>query len=213
MKRAPLIFAVSLLAACASHTPPPDWLLRADAARDAHARFWLEGRDKLADGQLAAAREAVRRTGDASVMARIELHACAVRIAALAADDCPNFTVLADDADRREQVYGDYLGGRLADADLGLLPEAQAMAWRNPAALKEIADPLSRLLAAALLFRAGRLTPEGIALAIDTASVQGWRRPLLAWLTVERERRQRGGDAEGAAVIERRLSRIVGDQR
>lgn len=213
MKRAALILAVSLLAACANHTPPPDWLLRADAARDAHARFWLEGRDKLADGQLALARNAVRQTGDASAMARIELHACAVRMTALAAADCPAFAALAGDATRREQVYGDYLGGRLDNADVGLLPEAQALAWRNPGALKEIADPLSRLLATAVLFRAGRLAPEGITLAIDTASAQGWRRPLLAWLTVERERRQRAGDTEGAAAIERRLSRIVGDQR
>jgi hypothetical protein len=213
MKRAFLIFTVSLLAACASHTPPPDWLLRADAAREAHARFWLEGHDKLADGQLALAREAVRQTGDASAMARIELHACAVRMAALGAADCPAFAALAGDAGRREQVYGAYLAGHLDNADIGLLPEAQALAWRNPAALKELADPLSRLLAAAVLFRSNRLPPEGIALAIDTASAQGWRRPLLAWLTLERERRQRGGDAEGAAAIERRLSRIVGEQR
>lgn len=212
MKRAALILTVSLLAACASHTPPPDWLLRADAARDAHARFWLEGRDKLADGQLALARDAVRQTGDASAMARIELHACAVRMAALAAADCPAFAALAGDAGRREQVYGAYLAGHLDNADIGLLPEVQALAWRNPVALKELADPLSRLLAAAVLFRSNRLPPEGIALAIDTASAQGWRRPLLAWLTLERERRQRNGDAEGAAAIERRLARIVGER-
>lgn len=213
MKRAALIIAVSLLAACANHVPPPDWLLRADAARDAHARFWLEGRDKLADGQLALARDAVRQTGDASAMARIELHACAVQMAALAATDCPAFAALAIDAGRREQVYGDYLAGRLDNANIGLLPEAQANVWRNPGALKEVADPLSRLLAAAVLFRSNRLSPEGIALAIDTASTQGWRRPLLAWLTLERERRQRSGDAEGAAAIERRLARIVGERR
>ena len=52
-------------------------------------------------------------------------------------------------------------------------------------ALARIDDPQSRLIAAGVLFRQGRADPGVIALAIDTASAQGWRRALLAWLQVQ----------------------------
>lgn len=213
MKRLPLLLIAGLLGACANNVPPPDWLLKADAAREAHARYWLEGRDKLASGQLALAREAVSRTGDASLMARIELHACAARRAALDTGECSGFESLARDAGEAERIYGNYLAGRLANTDIEGLPEMQRQAWRNPAVLKEIADPLSRLVAAGVLLQAGRLPPEGIALAIDTASAQGWRRALLAWLSLDLERRRRAGDSEGAAVVERRIGRVFSEGR
>ena len=76
-----LALSALLLAACAHQPPPPDWLLTARSAGEQHARFYLEGRDRLAQSQLQTARAAVSRTGNASAMARIELHACAARIA------------------------------------------------------------------------------------------------------------------------------------
>ncbi len=209
MKRLSLFFIAGWLSACANHAPPPDWLLKADAARQAHARYWLEGRDKLASGQLALAREAVSRTGDASVMARIELHACAVRRAALDLSVCSGFESLSGDASQSERIYGNYLAGQLSNGDLEGLPETQRQVWRNPTMLKEIADPLSRLVAAGVLFQAGRLAPDGIAVAIDTASAQGWRRALLAWLSLDLERRRRAGDSEGTAAVERRIERLL----
>jgi hypothetical protein len=76
--------------------------------------------------------------------------------------------------------------------------------------LNGIDEPFSRLLAAALLLRAGRLPPEGIAVAIDTASAQGWRRPLLAWLMFDRDRLAAAGDSAGAAERQRRIDYASG---
>ena len=78
-----LVLSTLLLAACTHQPPPPDWLLTARSAGEQHARFYLEGRDRLAQSQLQTARAAVSRTGNASAMARIELQACAARIASL----------------------------------------------------------------------------------------------------------------------------------
>jgi hypothetical protein len=72
--------------------------------------------------------------------------------------------------------------------------------------LTAIADPLSRLVASALLLQRGQLSPDGIALAVDTASSQGWRRPLLAWLGVQLQRAQASNNAELAAQVQRRLA-------
>jgi hypothetical protein len=52
------------------------------------------------------------------------------------------------------------------------------------------------------------LTPADIALAADTASNQGWRRPLLAWLGVQLKRAQIAGDAS-AAVLQQRIDLVM----
>ena len=78
-------------------------------------------------------------------------------------------------------------------------------------ALETIADPLARLVAAGAQFKASRITPAGIALAVDTASNQGWRRPLLAWLGVQAQRAEAEDDTAAQAAIERRR-KLAGGQ-
>lgn len=200
------------LSACANQPPVPDWLLTADAAINNYSRLWLAGRDKLAAGQLAIAREAVSRTGDASQMARIELRACATHLAGLQSADCPGFNRLANDAGKAENVYASYLQGEISAVDSAFLPEMQRNAWRNPEKINEINDPLSRLLAAAVLLKAGRLEASGIELAIATAAEQGWRRALLAWLFIEQQRLLKLGEPVAADAINRRIQRVLGTE-
>lgn len=208
-----LACSVPLLAACAGGPPPPDWQARAHAALAAHSAAWLSGRDRAAQQELAAARRAVARSGDAEQMARVELTACAARVASLGDAACPAFAPLAEDAGAAANAYADYLAGRWQGLDAELLPPAQRRVLRvagaDAAWLAGIDDPLARLVAAAALLRAGRLSPDGIAQAIDTASRQGWRRPLLAWLGIDRARRAAAGDAAGAAARQRRMDRIT----
>lgn len=201
------------LAACAGSPPPPDWQANAHAALQAHVADYLTGRDKAAAQELAVARREVARTGDAQQMARVELTACAARLASLVdvdLADCPGYAPLARDAGAEASAYAAYLAGRWTQVDPERLPDAQRLALRAPdapAALREIADPFSRLVAAGALLRAARLPPAGIALAIDTAAGQGWRRALLAWLGLDARRRDAAGDAEGAAAQRRRIDR------
>jgi hypothetical protein len=208
-----VLSAVLGLSACASQPSPPDWLLQSEAAMQQHARSWFEGRDKLAEKQLNIAREAVSRTGDATQMGRVELHACAVHLASLARSGCPGFDPLAQDAAAAERAYANYLAGQLTAVDVHLLPKMQREVWQASDAstnqvLAAIADPLSRLLAAAVLLQSGRLSPKGISIAIETAAQQGWRRPLLTWLGLEQQRLEKLGELEAAAAVERRIARV-----
>jgi len=59
-----------------------------------------------------------------------------------------------------------------------------------------------------VLFEAGKANPEMIALAVDTASAQGWRRPLLAWLKVQALRAQRAGASDEAQRLQRRIDLV-----
>ena len=77
-------------------------------------------------------------------------------------------------------------------------------------AVQGIGDPLAQLVAAGALLRAGRATPTLIALAADTASAQGWRRPLLAWLGVQAMRAEQGGATAEAQRIRRRIDLVQG---
>jgi hypothetical protein len=56
------------------------------------------------------------------------------------------------------------------------------------------------------MLQAGRIAPPDIAVAVDTASSQGWRRPLLAWLGVAAQRAKAIGDTAELARIERRIA-------
>ena len=62
-----------------------------------------------------------------------------------------------------------------------------------------------RLLAAAVLLRAGAASPELLQLGVDTASAQGWNRPLMAWLLLQVKAAEQAGDGASAAAIQRRL--------
>ena len=61
------------------------------------------------------------------------------------------------------------------------------------------------------LMQRGAATPGVIAQAVDTASAQGWRRPLLAWLTVQQQRAQAGGAVDDVARIQRRMDLVLGE--
>ena len=76
-------------------------------------------------------------------------------------------------------------------------------------AVQAIADPLSRLVASGVLLRAGRATPQLLADAVETASAQGWRRPLLAWLGVQAMRAEQAGDSAEAQRIKRRIDLVT----
>ncbi len=202
------LLAALLMAACSSAPPAPDWQLNAHGAAQRAQQAWLSGDDKVADSEWARARAEVARTGRPELMARLELMRCAAEVASLQMGPCTAFDALRQDASAEDQAYADYLAGRLDPARVALLPDAQRAAAGNVAAIAAIADPLSRLVAAGAALRAGRATPETLVLATDTASAQGWRRPVLAWLLLREQRARSGGDRALADALQRRIALV-----
>lgn len=208
-----LVVAAALLVACAGGPPEPGWK---PAARDAAERgidAYLSGDSRVAAAEFARARAEVTRTGRADLVARIELMRCAAQVASLVFEPCAAFDALRVDAGAAERAYADYLDGRIAPGDVAALPaqhRAVAAAGNDAnaaaAALRAIDDPLARLVAAGVLFRRALTNPAALALAVDTASAHGWRRPLVAWLNVQLQRAERAGDAEEAARLRRRIA-------
>lgn len=200
----PLLAAALLwLAACASGPPAPDWQAAAHGSLRAFQAAYFAGRTRAAEQEFARARSALAATGRPDLVARAELLRCAAQVASLDFDDCPGYRALAADAAAPERAYAAYLEGTAQAADRALLPEHQRNA--SSGNLAAIADPVSRLVAAGVLFRQAAIASEGIAVAVETASAQGWRRPLLAWLGVQEKRAEAAGDLAAAAAIRRRM--------
>jgi hypothetical protein len=78
--------------------------------------------------------------------------------------------------------------------------------------MTRIEDPLSRLVAAGVLLRRGAASPDVVQSAVDTASAQGWRRPLLAWLGVQARQADLSGQAEQARALRRRMDLVAGGE-
>ncbi|TCJ15060.1 hypothetical protein EZJ19_08265 [Parasulfuritortus cantonensis] len=210
MRRAALLSLLAL-AACAGSPPPPDWKMNAQSGLEGFQKHYLDGNARLADLSFAKARAEAARTGRPDLVARIELARCGVRAAALEFDDCPGYQALAEGAAPAERSYAAFLSGAWQGLDAKTLPTQYAPVLKagGEAKLAEVADPVSRLIAAGVLFKAGRLPPAGIVDAVETASGQGWRRPLLAWLGVELQRARAAGDGDAAARIQRRIDLVA----
>ena len=168
----------------------PDWEASSHGALNAFQSYYLKGDTRAASLEFDRAVAELRSTGRGDLLARAELLRCAVRAASLEFDNCPAFEKLRADAGAEELAYSDFLSGK-----------------RERAATE---DPLSRLVSHGVRFNSGKATPESISAAIDIASMQGWRRPLLAWLGVEEKRAEASGDRETLERIRRRIALVLG---
>ena len=208
-----LVAALTLtLAACSSGPKPADWQLEAKGAMERSVAAYLEGNSRVEAVEFARARVEISSTGRFDLMARAELLHCASHVASLVFEPCAGFEKLRQDAPPAERAYADYLAAKLQPQDAALLPPQQrAAASASDAAIKGITDPLSQLVAAAVAFQTGRGSPAGVQLAVDAASAQGWRRPLLAWLGVQADLAEKSGDSQQAARLRRRIELTQGD--
>ncbi len=215
------VAATLLLAGCAS-APVPDWHTNAFAAHERAFAAHLQGKSSQAEREWRKARAAISASARLDMLARLELAACAARTAGLEFGACAAYEALAQDAGAQEAAYARYLHAAPQPYDLALLPAAHrataallaapataATPEAAHATVSAIADPAARLIAAAVLLRAGLGSQALAQLAADAASAQGWRRPLLAWLRLL----ARDSDPEAAARAARRIRTIESEGR
>lgn len=217
-----------LISGCTSTPAPPEWQSQAFAALNRYTAAYLSGNSRVADLEFKRAQEEIARTGRPDLMARIELLRCATQVASLDLTPCAGYHALAGDAPLAEQAYASFISGKWHDLDAAQLPkqyqalvrQEQAQAAKNEATapmatnpsnreLHHMQDPLARLVAAGALLQREPLAITEIDLAVETASSEGWRRPLLAWLGVQLRHMQSAGKQEAAAGIQRRINLVL----
>ena len=209
------------LIGCASSPVPPEWQSSALGSVKGFTAAYLEGKTKVAEFEFGRAKADIAATGRLDLIARAELVRCAVRVASLEFDNCSGVRTLDADTAAPERAYAAYLrrvrtGELSLDApQIALLPEQHRPVLVSKddgarvATLSAMKDPLARLIAAGVLFQAGQLPPAGVDVAVNTASDQGWRRPLLAWLGVQLKLMETAGDAGGKSRVQRRIDLVL----
>jgi len=200
-----LLIAASALSACAGGQKVPDWSTQAVGHLNRATEAFLSGDARVATREFELARAQVARTGRPELVARVELNQCAARVASLDFGPCSGFEALRGDADAAGQAYAQYLYGEVDAAGRALLPPRHRAVAAGADTLIGIDEPLARLIAAGVLLRQVRASPEVVAQAVETASQQGWRRPLLAWLGVQARLADARGDSAEAARVRRRI--------
>jgi hypothetical protein len=214
MTRIASLLLVLVLAACGSKPKAPDWQMNAHGALERYIAAFMAADTRVEAAEFSRARDELARTGDAGLVARAELTRCALRVASLAFEPCVGFDALRPDAPPAERAYADYLAGTALPPDAALLPPAHravAALSADEGAVQSIDDPLARLVAAGVLMRTGRASPAVLQLAVDTASAQGWRRPLLAWLGAQARRAELAGATQEAQRLRRRMALVLGE--
>jgi hypothetical protein len=204
MRKLHLVLPV-LVAACGSKPVPPDWQSNSFSSIQQSTSRYLKGETEVAETEFARARREAASTGKPAEVAQLELVRCAAHVASLDLGPCNGFDALAQDATPAQHAYAAYIAGRWQGLDVNALPE-QHRKVVGSGTIGEMADPLSALVAAGALMQAGRITPTDIARAAETASSQGWRRPVLAWLGVQLKRAEAAGDEATANLLRRRIS-------
>jgi hypothetical protein len=211
---------IALLAGCAGKVQP-DWQMNAQSSIGRFQQAYLSGNAQVDAVEFKRAREHTAATGQIDLVARVELIRCATRVASLVFEDCTGFDKLQQDAGAPERAYARYLSATPSRDEVALLPPQQrAVAGANGsgdgaqavAAAMAIEDPLSALVASSVLLRAGHASPALLDFAVNTASSQGWRRPLLAWLGVQALRAEQAGAQQEAERLRRRIALVEGGQ-
>ena len=216
MNKLAVLGVILVLSACASGPAPQVWESNAQSALQNASTAYLTGNARVEEQDFGRALRELRATGRADLVATAELTRCAARAASLVFDDCPAYLPLAIDVGAEQRAYADYLAGRWQGLNVAMLPKHHAGVVANPttaAALSQTKDPLSLLVAAGMLLKHGNLTQPSLdeitLIAVQTASNQAWRRPLLAWLGVQIKSAESKGDAAQVASLKRRLDLIL----
>ena len=229
MRTALTLTALSLLAACSSTPPPPEWKASAATALQAYSSAQLSGNTRLAEFEFKQAQSEISRTGRLDLMARAELTRCAVQVASLDWSPCTAVEAEVPNAPAKGKAYAHFLAGQWE----GLNPDLLPLQYRKlvlhhqgllspgappgvqppPFRLQTISDPLARLVAASVLLRRQQLSPAEWPTATETASAQGWRRPLLAWLGMELKAAYAANRTDAATALQARIDLILQTKR
>jgi hypothetical protein len=167
----------------------------------------------VAQAEWLKAKQEASRTAQPEQVARVILAQCALRLASLDMGACEELTPLVPDLSPSLRAYHRYLQGQITAADLPLLPPAhQAVAQRLlaqtevTAVIQAMSDPVSKLVAAAVALRSTQAQPSLLALGVDTASQQGWSRPVLAWLGAYKLWAEQTGHTSLTEQLQRRMA-------
>ncbi len=209
------LFATLLLAACGAK-PAPVWVAAGHKQLETFKQDFLTGHEPIiTEIHFRKALEEIKKGGDADLLGKAWLTRMALQVAVREELEESEYlkteTVELIPANRN---FYRFLKGDVATVDASLLPEPYRPFWmalssgdaaKTAVAIAAIEDPLPRLIAAGLAV-SHRLENNAILqIAVETASLNGWKRALLVWLERLKSSHEAAGNAAKASSIQSRI--------
>jgi hypothetical protein len=214
-----LLFLLLVIAGCSSK-PAPVWIDAGYQQLETFKRDYLTGRPPLVtELHFKMATEEIKKSGDLDLLGKAWLTRMALQAAILeevAADEYEKIDAASSvPANRNFYLFLTGKSGRVDDALLPAQyrPFLKALRNRDAGAVVKtmtgIDDPLSRMIAAGLAVRSGIENESLLQAAGETASQNGWKRALVAWLDRLRLFYEKSGEAAKAATLCQRIDLIT----
>lgn len=174
------------LAACSS-TPVPAWKNSAFIQLENYKKNALEGNKHFADIHFQKAISHIKKSGRIDLIEKAWLIRCSVEKALLLSPDCSNALEFQDLTDNQENKnYYQFLTMPVSALSEDRIPEQykdvilQIKTGSIPNEdLKNISNPLSRLIIFTKLLETNQYNETTLHLIIETASQQGWKRVVV----------------------------------
>jgi hypothetical protein len=192
MKRTLSIFVCLLaLTGCSSHSVP-DWKNIGYNQLENYKKNYLIGRDFIAETNFRKATDEIKNSGDLDTLAKTYLTKFGVQTAVLETFRDDEYLDIEEILPNPDYLnFFNFLRGIIAYVDGGRLPSRyrgvyHAIQAKDTAELERqingIDDPLSRLIATGVAVKQQCYNESILKDAVDTASANGWRKPLLVYL-------------------------------
>jgi hypothetical protein len=210
-----LLMTVLMICACGSATPAPVWQDNAYRHLEDYKINFLAGKEDATEPHFIKARREITAGNDLSLLTTAYLTNYALHTASLERFDAAEFAKLQRlEPNAANMSYCHFLKGNFNAANVQELPTRYAGIMKAAAgrdavlAAREIAaidDPLSRLIACGVWVKYMPYDESILQIAINTASANGWRRPLWAYLDKLQTYYLERGDKIKAGIIKDRL--------
>jgi hypothetical protein len=193
MKKYLIIFMLLFICACSSSQPIPQWKDTASRQLENYKTNFLTDKEDADEPHFIKARNAIASNNDLQMLAKAYLIKYALHTAVLEDFDDSDFLRIDKlEPNAANRAYYDLLKGNISQLNEAKLKPVyqkllRLMRDKNlSVAAREISsidDPLSRLIACGIWVKYMPYNEDVIKLAINTASQDGWKKPLWAYLT------------------------------
>jgi hypothetical protein len=206
------------LGGCASKAVPP-WQTASFNHMETFKQYYLAGDEKKAARYFSKAITEIKKSGRLDILAKGYLTKYAVQAATLEAISGTEFLEINNvRPDRINMNFYNFLTGNFDTIDNDILPQRYKhfmLTFQDETIddlnhdVAQIKDPLSRLIAVGLTIKHNRYNETTLKIALLAASVEGWKKALVAYLKQIQSLYEKNGHTEKAEQIQKQLNILI----